>query len=296
MITLKKFFLGILVLLSAVRPAAAQDLLDMLDDGPVTDYAYGTFKTTRVVLNHSIQNPAPGELVFIISHHFGKINEGPYTLFGLDQATIRLGLEYGLTEHISLGIGRGTYKKLFDGHLKAKLLRQSSGARNMPVSVSYFGSVGVNSLEWQYPERENYFSSRLSYVHQLLIASKLNNSLSVQIIPTVVHRNLVPLKKDQNTVLAMGAGGRVKLTQRITLNAEYFYLLPGKTADDFDNSLSIGFDIETGGHVFQLFFTNSNPITEHGYITETIGRWDKGEVYFGFNITRVFTLKKPSLD
>jgi hypothetical protein len=286
------------VLIPALVPLALpaqEDLMNLLDDGPQTEYAYGTFKTTRVVLNHSVQAPAPGEMVFIISHHFGRINEGAYNFWGLDAATIRLGLEYSLNNHISFGIGRGTWKKMYDGHLKIKLLRQSSGKRVMPVTVSYFTSLGINSLHWQNPERDNYFSSRLSYVHQLLIARKFNETVSLQLSPTVVHRNLVAAKDDQNDVFALGAGGRVKLNRRTSINVEYFYLLPGKTADNFNNSLSIGFDIETGGHVFQLFFTNSNPITEHGFITETVGRWDKGDIFFGFNITRTFTLVKPKL-
>ena len=286
------------VLIPALVPLALpaqEDLMNLLDDGPQTEYAYGTFKTTRVVLNHSVQAPAPGEMVFIISHHFGRINEGAYNFWGLDAATIRLGLEYSLNNHISFGIGRGTWKKMYDGHLKIKLLRQSSGKRVMPVTVSYFTSLGINSLHWQNPERDNYFSSRLSYVHQLFIARKFNETVSLQLSPTVVHRNLVAAKDDQNDVFALGAGGRVKLNRRTSINVEYFYLLPGKTADNFDNSLSIGFDIETGGHVFQLFFTNSNPITEHGFITETVGRWDKGDIFFGFNITRTFTLVKPKL-
>lgn len=274
---------------------AQEDLMSLLDDGPKTEYAYGTFKTTRVVLNHSVQAPAPGELVFIISHHFGRLNEGAYNFWGLDAATIRLGLEYGLNDHISFGVGRGTWKKMFDGHIKIKLLRQSEGQRWMPVTLSYFASMGINTLHWPNPDRDNYFSSRLSYVHQLLIARKFNETLSLQLSPTVVHRNLVAAADDQNDVFALGAGGRVKLTRRTSLNVEYFYLLPGKTADNFNNSLSVGFDIETGGHVFQLFFTNSNPITEHGFITETVGRWDKGDIFFGFNITRTFTIVKPKL-
>ncbi|PKP16640.1 MAG: hypothetical protein CVU06_14300 [Bacteroidetes bacterium HGW-Bacteroidetes-22] len=272
--------------------SAQDDLMDVFGDEPQgTEYAYGTFKTTRVVLNHSIQNPAPGDLLFIISHHFGHLNEGPYNLFGLDMATIRFGLEYGITNRLSLGIGRGTYKKIFDGHVKYKILQQSSGERNMPFSISYFASAGINTLKWQDLNRTNYFTSRLTYVHQLLIARKFNNWLSLQLTPTIVHRNLVATTDDQNTVYVMGAGGRLKLSQRVSLNAEYFYILPGKTADDFDNSLSIGLDIETGGHVFQLFFTNSNPISEHGFITETKGNWLNGDIYFGFNITRTFTLK-----
>jgi len=295
MIKILKYFTIILAFVLPMGAIAQEDLMNMLDDGPQTDYAYGTFKTTRVVLNHSVQAPAPGELVFIISHHFGRINEGAYNFWGLDAATIRLGLEYSLNNYISFGVGRGTWKKMYDGHLKLKLLRQSSGKRTMPITLSYFTSIGINSLHWQDPNRDNYFSSRLSYVHQLLIARKFNETLSLQLTPTMVHRNLVAAADDQNDVFAMGAGGRVKLTRRTSLNVEYFYLLPGKTADNFNNSLSVGFDIETGGHVFQLFFTNSNPITEHGYITETVGRWDKGDIFFGFNITRTFTIVKPKL-
>lgn len=293
--SLQRFLMFIGALLVPLSLSSQEDLMSLLDDGPQTEYAYGTFKTTRVVLNHSVQAPAPGEMVFIISHHFGRINEGAYNFWGLDAATIRLGLEYSLNDFVSFGIGRGTWKKMFDGHLKLKLLRQSSGKRVLPVTVSYFSSLGINSLHWQYPERENYFTSRLSYVHQLLIARKFNETLSLQLSPTLVHRNLVVAKDDQNDVFAMGLGGRLKLTRRTTFNVDYFYLLPGKTADNFNNSLSIGFDIETGGHVFQLFFTNSNPITEHGFITETTGRWDKGDIFFGFNITRTFTLVKPKL-
>lgn len=286
---LYSFLVGLLLII--LQPAYSQDLMDLLsEEKPTTDYAYGTFKTTRVVLNHSIQAPAKGDLIFIISHHFGEINSGLYNFMGLDAATIRLGFEYGLTDRLSVGVGRGTWKKMFDGHVKYLFLKQSSGAKTMPVSVSYFGSLGLNSLHWDEPNRTNFFSSRLSYVHQLLIARKFGNAFSLQLTPTLVHRNMVKTNEDQNNVLATGIGGRIKLSQRITLNAEYFYLLPGKTADDYNNSLSLGFDIETGGHVFQVFCTNSNPITEHGFITETAGNWADGDIFIGFNITRTFTL------
>jgi opacity protein-like surface antigen len=285
------------MLLIISQPVYSQDLMDLLgEDKPATDYAYGTFKTTRVVLNHSIQAPAKGDLIFIISHHFGEINSGLYNFMGLDAATIRLGFEYGLNDRLSVGVGRGTWKKMFDGHVKYLFLKQSSGAKNMPISLSYFGSIGLNSLHWEEPNRTNFFSSRLSYVHQLLIARKFGNAFSLQLTPTLVHRNLVKTNEDQNNVFATGLGGRVKLSQRVTLNAEYFYLLPGKTADDFNNSLSLGFDIETGGHVFQVFCTNSNPITEHGFITETTGNWADGDIFIGFNITRTFTLSKKKMD
>lgn len=273
------------------QSAKSQDLLDMLGDPSSKEYTTATFKTTHLILGQSIENVAKGNLNFIISHHFGRINEGSYNFWGLDQSTIRLGVEYGLTDKIELGLGRSTYQKTIDGFVKYKILRQDN--QKMPVSVSYFGSMAINTLKWDDPTRDNFFSSRLSFVNQILVAKKFNNNLSLQIMPTHVHKNLVKRVIDQNNIFAVGAGGRYKLTQRFSVNAEYYYLLPGQTADDFDNSLSLGVDIETGGHVFQLFFTNSQPLFERGFITETQGKWNKGDVFFGFNIVRTFTIVKP---
>jgi hypothetical protein len=262
------------------------------DEKPTTEYVSATFKTTRVVSGHSIENPANGVLLFLISHHFGKVNSGAYDFFGLDQATIRLGLEYGINDYISVGIGRSTYQKTFDGFLKAKLLRQSKGVKNMPVSVTAFTAMDLFSLKWQDTERTNYFSSRLSFVNQLMIARKFNESLSLQLTPTFVHKNLAENANDNDTY-AMGLGGRYKLTKRLSLNMEYFHVLSDNLPDYSVNPLSIGFDIETGGHVFQLHFTNSQPMFDRALITETQGKWQNGDIYFGFNISRVFTIKKP---
>ncbi len=286
----------IAILLVIHIPARAQgDLFDLLgDDAPQHNYAYATFKTTRVVNSHSIENPAPGVLLFIISHHFGKVNSGAYELFGLDQSTIRLGLEYGLNDHISFGVGRSSLEKTYDGFVKVKLLRQQTGARNIPLTLSYFGSTAIQSLKWAQPERKNYFSSRMAYVHQLLIARKFSNAVSIQLMPSIIHKNLVATVEDENTAFSMGVGGRMKLTQRTSLNAEYFFTPKDQYTQPINNSLSIGFDLETGGHVFQLHFTNSKAMFERGFITETQGKWDKGDIYFGFNITRVFTVKKPA--
>lgn len=286
----------VIVILSLSLPfhTTGQDLMDVFGkEKPTTDYTYATFKTTRIVSGHSVENPANGVLLFMISHHFGKVNSGAYDFFGLDQATIRLGLEYGINDFLSAGIGRSTYQKSYDGFLKAKVLRQSKGARNIPVTLTLFSSMDIFSLKWQYPERKNYFTSRMAFVNQVLIARKFNDHLSLQLAPTFIHKNLVPAKSDGNDTYAVGIGGRYKLTQRISLNAEYFHVLPGTVADNFENPLSIGFDIETGGHVFQLHFSNAQPMFERAFLTETIGKWSKGDIYFGFNISRVFTLKKP---
>jgi hypothetical protein len=291
----KVIMLLVLAGLFSTTAYTQDDLMSLFGDvEETTNYDYATFKTTRVVLGQSVENPAPGVLLFLIQHHFGRLNSGAYELWGLDQATIRLGLEYGINDRLAVGIGRGTYQKTFDGFVKAKILRQSTGRKEMPVTLSYFGSAALNSLRWQEPERNNFFTSRLSFVHQLLLARKFSPGLSLQLTPTLVHNNLVATTEDKNSVFATGIGGRVKLTNRVSLNAEYFYVFPDQIVSrEYNNSFSIGFDIETGGHVFQLFFTNSNPIFERGFITETVGQWTDGDIYFGFNISRVFTIVKP---
>ena len=280
-------------LLATARVSSQDDLMDLFgEEEPITEFAYATFKTTRICVGQSIENPPNGNLIFIVSHPFGAVNQGFQEFFGLDQATTRIGFEYGVNDWLALGIGRSTMNKTFDGFMKVKLLRQSSGARNMPLSVSYFGSTAINGLKWQDPDRKNYFTSRMSYAHQLLIARKFSNALSLQLMPTLIHRNLVAREIDENDVFAIGAGGRAKISNRVSINAEYYYLLPGQTADDFYNTFTIGFDIETGGHVFQLFATNARGAIEPYYIAQSGGSWLNGDIHIGFNITRVFTIKR----
>lgn len=273
----------------------AQDLMDLLNEQepPKTEYAYATFKATRIVNSQSIENPPNGSLIFIIAHHFGTLNSGAYEFFGLDQANIRFGFEYGFNRWLAAGFGRSSVNKTYDGFVKAKILRQSKGERKMPVSISYFGNMTVTALKWQDPERKNYFTSRMEFVHQLLIARKFGSTFSFQLTPTLVHRNLVETKADDNDVFAIGAGGRYKVTKRLSINAEYFYLLPGQTADDFYDSFSLGLDLETGGHVFQVYLTNSRGLIEEQFIAGTTGTWTKGDIHIGFNVNRTFQLKKP---
>lgn len=273
---------------------AQDDLMGLLDqmEEESTDYTQATFKTVRIMNSHSIESPAPGVLTLVLSHRFGRVNGGAYEFFGLDQANMRLGFDYGLSKHFSVGVGRSNIRKTYDGFVKLKMLRQSTGARTMPLALAYVGGMQVNSLKWADPDRVNYFSSRLSYSHQLLIARKFSEQLSLQLMPTMIHRNLVATEAEENDVFAIGAGGRLKVTPSLTLNLEYFYLLPGHTADNFENSLSLGIDIETGGHVFQLIFSNSMGMTENIYVAETNGSWGLGDIHFGFNLTRVFTVHK----
>ena len=275
----------------------SQDLDALLnaETKPTIDYATATFKASRIINGHSIEQMKKRQLDFRISHRFGPLNDGAYGLFGLDQSKIHFSLEYGVTDWLMLGVGRGSLNKTYDSFAKFRLLRQSSGAKSMPVSLSYFTSVELNTLKFQDPTRTNYFSSRLAFVHQLLIARKFNDKFSFQLSPTFIHRNLVKTELDMNDVYAMGFGARYKLSKRLSLNAEYYYNYnPNNKFQEtkYYNSASVGVDIETGGHVFQIMLTNSLGMREGSFIPQTTDNWfDKG-IHLGFNISRVFSFQK----
>lgn len=288
-----------LIFLICTSLSAQDDLMDLLNESTEESVSFttATFKSTRIMNGHSIERMPSGQLDFRISHRFGRLNSGAYEFFGLDQSSIRLGFEYGITDWLMVGVGRGSFEKTYDGFVKFSPLRQSSGGKTMPVSISIFSSVALETLKRAEPEQSNHFSSRLSYSSQVLIARKLSQIFSVQLTPSFVHRNLVASELVPNDLWAVGTGGRIKLTKRISLNAEYYYVINANNtsvSQPFYNPLSVGFDIETGGHVFQLIFTNSLSMIEKSFIGETTGRWLKGDIHFGFNISRVFTLKSNS--
>ena len=295
---MRQLSITIIFILISSSLFAQDDLMNLLNQNttPEINFTTATFKSTRIMNGHSIERMPPGQLDFRISHRFGTLNSGAYNLWGLDQSNIHFSLEYGILKWMMIGVGRGTYEKTFDGFTKFSILRQSTGARVMPVSLSLFTSAALKSVKWSDPTRTNYFSSRLSYTTQVLIARKISQGFSFQLTPSYVHRNLVATELDPNDLYAFGAGGRMKLSKRISLNAEYYYLVNADNkymSQPVYNPLSLGIDIETGGHVFQLIFTNSQAMIEKGFIGETTGSWKHGDIHFGFNISRVFTLKKP---
>lgn len=292
---MRKLIFIIAIVIFGLQTVFAQedDMMGLFDDTPATEYAYAAFKSTNVVLGQSIKSQAKGTMLMNIQHHFGPVNSGFYNFFGFDQAVTRLNFSYGITDRISVGIGRTTQNKTWDGSLKIKLLRQSKGGKNMPVSVSYYGDIGVISLKRTDYTHPVYFSSRLSFVNQIIIARKFSRAFSLQLVPSLIHRNLVETKQEDNDVYSLGTGGRIKLTNRMSFNFEYHYILSKQTAAKYYNSLSFGVDIETGGHVFQIFATNSAGINEQYFIPFTEGSWLKGDIHFGFNIVRTFTIVKP---
>jgi len=287
----------ILLSLAVAGRLSAQDnnLLNMINDSmaahKTNTYVTGTFKATHIINTQTIESPAKYNLDFVIQHRFGQLNSGSYNFFGLDNATLRLGLDYGITDDLDVGIGRSSYLKTFDGYLKYKLLKQTESG-SMPLSVSILGSV-TDYTQTELSETYLNTKYRTAYAAELLIARKVTSTLSLQVTPTWVHYNLVPTVDDKNDVFAVGLGGRMKITKRMSINAEYDVVPKNQVVSTtVHNSLSLGWDIETGGHVFQLVFSNSQSMLETQYLTQTTGTWGKGDIYFGFNISRDFNLKK----
>ena len=281
------------ILFSIVLQAQDTSLLALAQSqaGTVTSYVSGTFKATHIVNMQTIESPAKGDLNFIVMHRFGRVNDGSYNFFGLDNATLRLGLDFGITDRLAAGIGRSSLEKTFDGYLKYRMLLQTS-TNSMPVSLSLLGTISNYTLKFT---DKSYLNAtyRTAYTIQALIARKLTRAISLQLSPTWLHFNLVPAARDQNDLFAATLGARVKYTKRMSITGEYSYLPSGQVSSmDTRNSFSLGWEIETGGHVFQLVFTNSQGMIESQYIPHTAGSWGKGDVYFGFNISRNFTLKK----
>ena len=288
---MKELIILCLISLSTIisNGQSLEDLLDELpEENDSIEQTLSTFKSIRLINSHTIKNPEKNKMYMLISHRFGEISQGFSQMFGLDNATIRLGFEYGINNELAVGFGRSGYNSNYDIFAKYKILSQSEGQRNIPLSLSILGVSNITSAKWTNPDRDYLFSHRLSYTVQLLAARKFNNSISIQLMPTYIHRNLVEGNADENDVFAVGIGGRIKITNRFAFTYEYHYTLPGSTADNFINPLSAGFDIETGGHVFQLFFTNADAMYDAGFIPETTNDWSEGKIRFGFNISRLF--------
>jgi len=267
---------------------AQDDLLQLLGDD--SNYKISSiFKGVKIVNGQSVELVSKGDLLFLIQHRFGTLNSGGYNLYGLDNSQVRFGLDYGVNDWASVGLGRSSFLKTIDANSKIKLVSQSKGEDAFPFSLVWYSSVFFKQSIWEDMQKESYLmSDQMSYAHQLLIALKMNSNLSVQLSPTLVHKNVV-VEGEVHDLLSVSLGARHKLTSRISVNAEYFLQL--NKAESI-NPLSVGVDIETGGHVFQLHLSNSAAMFERAFIHETNGNWLEGDIYFGFNISRVFTLEK----
>lgn len=279
---MKKFLL-LLVFLPLVS-FSQNDLLDGIDTDTPKEKVSAAFKGLKIVNLESTKLAAKGDLYFIVAHRFGSIKDGFEGFYGLDNANTQLKFVYGLTDYLTISGARS--ELAYDFSTKFILLNQITDG--FPVTIAGFSSLAINNTlkESLYPKLT--FDDRFTYVGQLLISRKYSEKLSLEVAPTIFHENFVDNAQQDNTQYAIGVGGRYKLSKRWSLNIDYAAHLNRASNSIYKNPLSIGFDLETGGHVFQMHFTSSQGIHEAGYLAQTTGDWTKADVFFGFNLLRVF--------
>ncbi len=281
----------------------AQDLNNLMNENENTEkeFVSGTFKSTRLVNLHTIETQGRNVLEYRISHRFGDIGSGGYNAFGLDGgASMRMGLEYCFDGRLNIGLGRTNIDKTVDTYAKYRLLRQTTGKQN-PVSITllaaaYYTAMRDPNKALTGIDRYAPFSNRLSYCYQIMVARKFNEYFSLQVAPTMIHFNLVNRVNDKNDLFALAALGRVKITQRTAFTAEYTYRITTSYAQQKDpsgkylyyNPFAIGFDIDTGGHIFQIQVCNSQGMIENQFIPFTTSSLKNWGLRLGFNISRVF--------
>lgn len=289
--SMRRTFLAIaLVVCPLFILAQEEDLLQELDglNQDKTAFELPAFKALQIGNLQSTKVVDKGDLYMVVAHRFGPLKDGIREFFGLDQATTKIQLLYGISPRLQLGVSRDSYEKTYSGTAKIKLYRQSD---KMPVNIALYGSMDINTLlqKSQYPGLK--FFDRFAYTTQALVSRRFSEKLSLELAPIYARQNLQDLnftKAQTYNQFLLGIGGRYKFTKRISLNMDYAYNFSKNQNSLYKNPLTIGVDIETGGHVFQLLFTNSRASNDAAFLTETLGDWKKGEISFGFNIVRVF--------
>jgi hypothetical protein len=272
------------LLLAPLFTFAQDDLLAGIDSVPKNQKVESAFKALKIVNLESTKLAAKKDLYLIIAHRFGSVKDGFEGFFGLDNAITQIKFLYGLTDWLTVAAGRSEQAYDFSG----KVLIAQQTTNGLPFTIVSFNSLTFNNTlkESNYPKMK--FEDRAAYLTQLLLSRKFNNWLSLELAPTFFHENFVIEDGQDNSQLAIGAGGRFKVSKRVSINMDYAVHTNRVSGSQFNNPLSVGVDIETGGHVFQMHFTNSQGIHETGFLGQTTGDWSKGDVFFGFNLLRVF--------
>ncbi|WP_298903380.1 DUF5777 family beta-barrel protein [uncultured Psychroserpens sp.] len=282
---MKKIF--ILVALIPILTVAQDDLLNEIDtESTDNQYATAAFKGLKIVNFESTKLVAKDELTFIVSHRFGSIENGFDSFFGLDDAVTRLNFVYGISDGFNIGISRSSFQKIYQASAKYRLVRQQDNG--FPFTIVGFNAVLINTAldKNNLPKLE--FIDRLGYTTQIIISRKVNTNFSFEMVPTFFHDNYVQQNNQDNSQFALGLGARHKLSKRWSINADYGWHLNRADNSPFKNPLSIGIDLETGGHVFQMHFSNAQAMNTNGFLGQATGDWSDGNIYFGFNLSRVF--------
>ncbi len=279
-------YIYVLILLIPALVFSQDDLFSEIDVEVEEDYKSAAFKGLKIVNFESTKMISKSELYLIVSHRFGSIETGFKDFFGLDQAVTRINFLYGITDGINIGVSRSSFRKIYESSLKMRLVREKK--RGFPFTIVSSSNILINTSldDAILPGLE--FKNRLGYTTQLLISKKFNQNFSLQLMPTFFHDNYVDIDEQHNSQYVIGFGGRHKLTKRLSFNFDYGLHLNRVNNSPFVNPLSIGVDIETGGHVFQLHFTNAQPMNTNGFLGQGTGDWGDGNIFFGFNLSRVF--------
>lgn len=277
---------------------AIDSLLTTLNSDQKFTMVEATFKSAHIALSNSTETQKKHDLDLRIRHHFGDIGGKfgtAHTLYGLDVASdLFIGLDYGVTEKLTIGIGRSKHDELFNLLIKQKLLQQKTDG--IPLNLTLFLQVAtIGRKPFATTEFEN-FSDRISYFIQPIFSRKVSPKISLQVMPSLLVRSATNDINDPKNLFSMGFAGRVKLNKRLSFIADYTIVnglsRPKKLTENFYNPLGLGLEIETGGHIFSLNFMNSEFINENNFIPNTKKSWKHGGVRFGFTISRNFSLFK----
>lgn len=283
-----KILYCLLSLFSFTHLFAQDDLLNELSDSKNSkkEVADAAFKGLQITTMQSTKLAAKGEWYFLVSHRFGDLTNGLDNFFGLDNALTKIGGLYGVRNWLTVGFSRHTYNKTYELSGKVRFIQQE--VDGFPVTIVGYTTMDINTkLETDvYPNLRG--SDRLAYSFQLPISRKFSKSFSLEVNPIYIHKNLIDPNFEKENQFLVASGGRYKLSKRLSLNLEYAGRINEIEHDYYHNPLTVGLDIETGGHVFQLVFSNSQALNDVSYFTNALGKWDDKGIFFGFNIYRVF--------
>ena len=291
---MKPLLVPFLFLCSLAAQAQESDLFDVFEEDTKREVVYATFKGTQLINASTNETPGEGVLQFMMAHRFGSFNDDYlYNFFGLDNAQVRMQLDYGVTDRLNIGIGRSSFLKVADGFIKYQLLQQQQGTRTVPVSIALHSSTNYRNARYT-DGIDHSMSDRFSYMHQAIIARKWNRKLSTLVSPSVVHFNLVPAAQDPNTTAHITLGARYKISNRMALTGESTLLSNREfsSGERYTTPFALGVDIETGGHVFQLHISNTRAMNGPYWMARNPYSASNGGLFLGFNISRVFTVKE----
>jgi hypothetical protein len=309
---MKKTLLYFMLAFCFFLKASAQD--DLLGDLVKEDsskvkhnIATATFKSTRIINLQSVEMTGKGNLQFMISHRFGYLwKEGKgltnvAQLFGLNSgfANTYMSFDYSFTDWMNTGFA-ATGNAQFETWAKFKLLKQQTGKKNIPITISWFSLMHWDASEG--PSPDDLAWNRMSYVHQILIARKFSENFSLQLIPSYIHYNYTPYGiNNTNNIFSLGIGGRMKLSNKTAITFEYTRQLNGYK-DLLDESasavnyvpdvLSLGYDWDTGGHIFQFFISSASSASNIAQLSTNLNQLKLGNFSLGFNLNRSYGIKK----